>query len=378
MKPPDTPLQLRPQRRRRRKRAIGPKPLGRIEITHRVEKRDRKVIAFGQRFAFRPRYGCSIGGDCRSETPAEKAVELRAGALPLVRAQLQPAELEQGRDIVVVVVCKTLLVEPAIGITVVADLDQGVDQFWPIPDPALEVTGHVESETEISRPQALSADLVACPKEPGDRVLPSGDKPADDHLKAGVPPVIRGQTPQDQSNEIGGRKVELLALVDPVLRQARDEETLEVAFQPVWIVDPIEKTWRFAIEIGCQQVVDRGVELQKPDVCAGAVTAFLVRIISARRRRQGRQAPDSLEVRADAGYISGVFEPPAKLSQRLAQARGVDADSLVTIEPRFDRSNIGLQRHTEIGHRRKICNHCPLRAPAGWSPQCALRIHYRN
>jgi len=122
-------LQPHAQRRRLRERAVGPKPLRRIEITDRVEKRDRKVIAFGQRFALRSRRDCSVGGDCRCETPAEKAVELRAGGLLLVRAQLRPAELEQGRDIVVIVVCQTLLVEPAIGITVAADLDQGVDQF---------------------------------------------------------------------------------------------------------------------------------------------------------------------------------------------------------------------------------------------------------
>ena len=94
----------------------------------------------------------------------------------------------------------------------------------------------MESEAEVGRPQTPSVNLVCRPKETGDRVLPVGDKAADDGLEPPVPAVIRRPAPQNQTNEIGGCEVEFLAVVDAFLRHPRDEETLEVTPQPVGIV----------------------------------------------------------------------------------------------------------------------------------------------
>src|SRR5437870_2476685 len=114
-------------------------------------------------------------------------------------------------------------------------------------------------------------------------------------------------------------------MVDALLRHARDKETFEVTLEPVGIIDAVEKARRFALEIGREQVVDRRVELQKPDLGAGAVTALAVHSRGVRQRRQGGQSADSLEIRPGAGRIGSIFEPPAQLPQSLAQARSVEA-----------------------------------------------------
>jgi hypothetical protein len=44
----DMAFEPRPERRRFRKPAIGPKALCRVEITDGIEERDREVLAFGQ------------------------------------------------------------------------------------------------------------------------------------------------------------------------------------------------------------------------------------------------------------------------------------------------------------------------------------------
>src|SRR5262249_43621647 len=108
---------------------------------------------------------------------------------------LGPAQLDQRRDIVVIVARHTLVVEPAIGIAVVADLEEGVDQLRPISDAAFEIARHVKGEAEVSRSEPLSANLIGGAAEAGNRVLPIGNKAADDRFEPGIPAVISWPTP---------------------------------------------------------------------------------------------------------------------------------------------------------------------------------------
>ncbi len=101
-----------------------------------------------------------------------------------------PAELQQNRDIVVVVACHAGLVEPPIGITAVTDAQQRVDQLRPVSNSALEIAGHVKGETEIDGSQSPSADQVIGAEEPRRRVLPFDDEAADDGFEPRIPRII--------------------------------------------------------------------------------------------------------------------------------------------------------------------------------------------
>src|SRR5207245_11105098 len=103
-----------------------------------------------------------------------------------------------------------------------AYLEEGVDQLWPISDPAFEVASHVKGEAEVGRFETLSGDFIGGAEEAGRRVLPVGDKAADDHFEPRIPAAILRPTPPNQSYATGGGEVELFASVDALLRQARN------------------------------------------------------------------------------------------------------------------------------------------------------------
>src|SRR5262249_24121268 len=126
----------------------------------------------------------------------------------------------------------------------------------PISDPAFEIASHVKGEAEIARSETLSGDFIGGAKEAGGRVLPIADKTADYRFELRIPVVIFRPTPQNQSNEMCGGEVELFAMVDALLRQARDEEAFQVTFESVGVVDAIEEARRRAIEIGREEMVD--------------------------------------------------------------------------------------------------------------------------
>src|SRR6516225_2587475 len=94
-----------------------------------------------------------------------------------------------------------------------------------------------------------------------------------------MPSVIPRSPPQDEANEIGGCKVELLATIDAVFGRARDEQAFEIDLQPCGVVYTVEETrWRAAIiKIRGEHVVDRSIEPQKPRAGRGFITAIGVR-----------------------------------------------------------------------------------------------------
>src|SRR5712671_4787432 len=134
----------------------------------------------------------------------------------------------------------------------------------------------MKSEAEVDRPKLPPVDQICRAKEPGDRVLPLCHKAANDGFQLRIPRIIRRSAPQNQANEIGGREVELFATIDPILLDAGNEQIVEVSLQPNRMVYAVEKTRRFTsiVEIRRKHVVDRRIELQKPDFGAGAVVAF--------------------------------------------------------------------------------------------------------
>ena len=146
----------------------------------------------------------------------------------------------------------------------------------------------------------------------------------------------RQQTPpQDQPDEVRSREVELLAPVDPILLQPRDDEAIQIVLEPIGIVDAIEKTWRGVVEIVAEHAVDTGVELQKPYLGAGAIGAFCD---DRRRAPSGKPC----KRRADTIRIAGVLDPPTQFAEDLPQisnpdsvivAAGADPVSLGIAEP---------------------------------------------
>ena len=106
---------------------------------------------------------------------------------------------------------------------------------------------------------------------------------------------------------------------------------LQVILQPVGVVDAIEKTWRPALfaEIGSEQVIDAGVEFQKPYIRAVAVSSFGVMRGGGGQRGPGTQA---CERGADGTRIGGVFEPPTQFPQDLPRARSIATAGLAPIE----------------------------------------------
>src|SRR6266436_1583153 len=81
------------------------------------------------------------------------------------------------------------------------------------------------------------------------------------------------------------------------------------------------------------------------------------------------QSTDPVKIRPNTLGVGSIFQPPAKLPQRLAQAGGVKAASLVTVKRCMDRSKLRLHRPAEIGHCRKKRGDCALRVPARGSPK---------
>src|SRR5215469_9342891 len=94
-----------------------------------------------------------------------------------------------------------------------------------------------------------------------------------------MPSVIPRSPPQDEANEIGGCKVELLATIDAVFGRARDEQAFEIDLEPCGVVYTVEEArWPASIiKIWGEHVVDRRIELQKPRAGRGLIIAVRVR-----------------------------------------------------------------------------------------------------
>ena len=76
-----------------------------------------------------------------------------------------------------------------------AHAEERVDKLRPIPDPAFEISRHVESQAEVDCPEPRAADQVIGAEKTADWVLPRREKLSQDHLQARVPKIIPGTTP---------------------------------------------------------------------------------------------------------------------------------------------------------------------------------------
>src|SRR5271155_5737449 len=99
----------------------------------------------------------------------------------------------------------------------------------------------MKGQTEVGGAPSLSGDLVICSEEARSRILPAGDKAPDHVIEPRMPWIARRAVAQDQPNQVGRRKVKLLAAVDAVLGEARDDEAVQVILQTTRLVDAVEK-----------------------------------------------------------------------------------------------------------------------------------------
>src|SRR5215472_8814495 len=204
------------------KRAIGPEALGRIEKPDGIEKRSGEIIALRQGFADCTRNNRAVRCNRSFEAPSKQVIEFLLRPAALIGTHLSPAEAEQYRYVVVIVVGHTLVIEPAIGVAIVANAQEGVDQLWPMIDSALEIARHVKCQAEVDGPPALPLDDVIRAEESGGTVLPTVNEAFDDGRKTGIPRITARTAAQDQPNEIRRGEIQFLAAVDAILGETRD------------------------------------------------------------------------------------------------------------------------------------------------------------
>ena len=182
-------------------------------------------------------------------------------------------------------------------------------------DPAFEIARHVKGQAEVRGAPPLAVDLVIGAEKPRRRILPAGDKPPDRRCRA--PDATGSQAgggagsagPDRRSRSsapCGGRRRPRRGARRRGCRGSRARRSGSL----------IRSRKRGGATAGPgilgEHQIDRGVELEKPDLGTGAVAAVLVRPKAARRFRQrgrARSRPSAASVARHRRYIAAASAP---------------------------------------------------------------------